>query len=392
MKESVVYVFGDKTGGVASLNSNLMRYPAPDKIHQFAVLFGDRDGAPHALRQSTGADTEVRFQYSAEDNVYAVLRRLEAVIPSGPGALVSNDWIDLALYSLHRPSRTIYQIVHDEYNFGLTRKYEPIIDVMIAHSRFFFEKLQQQFPHRRGQIMHIPYGIPLAPRIRTPQPGPLRLVFLGRLVESKGVLDLPTIDQLLVKSGIQVCWKVIGDGPEKRHLMAKMPPSVRVAYHAPEQNAEVLELCAAGDVFVLPTRFEGFPVALLEAMSAGLVPVVSNLPSGVPEVVIDGVGFRPRVADCQGFASAITCLARDPDSLERMSVQARRQAERFEVNERARAYHEIFARSGELKRPWGGPLKLKHGSRLDQPWLPNAITRFLRSRMCRERAMKSPLI
>ena len=42
----------------------------------------------------------------------------------------------------------------------------------------------------------------------------------------------------------------------------------------------------AQDVFVLPTRFEGFPVALVEAMGAGLVPVVSDIASGVPEIVV----------------------------------------------------------------------------------------------------------
>ena len=50
----------------------------------------------------------------------------------------------------------------------------------------------------------------------------------------------------------------------------------------------LLDQYVAQDVFVLPTRAEGFPVALVEAMGAGLVPVVSDIESGVPEIVDAG--------------------------------------------------------------------------------------------------------
>jgi glycosyltransferase involved in cell wall biosynthesis len=75
-------------------------------------------------------------------------------------------------------------------------------------------------------------------------------------------------------------------------LQESWHPRAPVRFLAPAANAEVLALCAENDVFVFPTRFEEFPVALLEAMSTGLVPVVSDLPSGVPEVVSEQTGFR----------------------------------------------------------------------------------------------------
>ncbi len=51
------------------------------------------------------------------------------------------------------------------------------------------------------------------------------------------------------------------------------------------------------DVFVLPTQFEGSPVSLLETMSAGLVPVITDLPGGIREIVEPAVGFRLPMGD-----------------------------------------------------------------------------------------------
>ena len=72
-------------------------------------------------------------------------------------------------------------------------------------------------------------------------------------------------------------------------------------------NAETIVL-PDHDVFVLPTR-RRVPVALLEAMGSGVVPVVSDIDSGVPEVVTAGVtGLLPAVGDIEGFAAAIARL------------------------------------------------------------------------------------
>ena len=90
------------------------------------------------------------------------------------------------------------------------------------------------------------------------------------------------------------------------------------------------------DIFVLPTRVEGFPVALVEAMGAGVVPVVSNIESGVPEVIASArTGERPPVGDIRAFAAAIAALDRDRPRLAAMGAAARQSiVERFGSNVR----------------------------------------------------------
>jgi glycosyltransferase involved in cell wall biosynthesis len=145
-------------------------------------------------------------------------------------------------------------------------------------------------------------------------------------------------------------------------------------------NPDTIACLADHDVFVLPTRAEGLPVALLEAMGCGLVPVVSNIQCGVPDVVADGAtGFLPEVGDVDGFAEAIARLAGDRPLLERFSGAVRRTVqEQFDIRVRATAYQTLYARYAELYRPLPADA-LQYGSRLDQPWIPNSLVRVVRS-------------
>src|ERR671918_3059908 len=88
--------------------------------------------------------------------------------------------------------------------------------------------------------------------------------------------------------------------------------------------AQVLAEYTRHDVLVMPSRDEGLPVALLEGGAAGVVPVVSDRPSGVPEIVRDGdTGFRAPIGDCAAFAHAIAALAADRPRVEQMSAAIR---------------------------------------------------------------------
>jgi hypothetical protein len=54
-------------------------------------------------------------------------------------------------------------------------------------------------------------------------------------------------------------------------------------------------------------------------------------------------------------------------------------ADRFDIRDRVKAYQALYARWRELYRPLASLRHLQYGSRLDRPWLPNAVVRFVRS-------------
>jgi glycosyltransferase involved in cell wall biosynthesis len=269
-----------------------------------------------------------------------------------------------------------------EYYYDLAVKHDRVVHAYVAYSRRMYEQLLAHLPHRADNIYYMPYGIPLPPRVRTSSSGPLRLIFAGRLEHGqKGVLELPAIDARLRDLHADVTWTVVGDGPDGAELRAMWPESTTVRYRGTLKHAETIDALANLDVFVLPTRTEGLPVALVEAMGAGVVPVVSNIDSGVPDVVTaDLNGLLPEVGDVNGFAAAIARLAGDRAMLERMSAAGRCMVEeRFDVRARTREYQALYARYAELYRPLPPEGALQYGSRLDQPWIPNPLVRLVRS-------------
>jgi glycosyltransferase involved in cell wall biosynthesis len=231
----------------------------------------------------------------------------------------------------------------------------------------------------------LPYGVDIPAAVRRPAPGKLRLLYVGRLSADKGIFDLPLIDRRLRELGVDPSWTLQGAGPDEQALRAAWTDRSDIRWFGQRDKAEVLRLYNDHDVLVMPSRNEGLPVALLEAGAAGVVPVVSDLPSGIPDVVTPGVsGYRPGVGDIGAFADAIALLDRDRPRVEEMSGAVRHGvATRFDANERTAGYQQLFGRWQQLKRPRPVNPRLVYGSRLDRPWIPNAAVRMIRSALGR---------
>lgn len=385
MKPSVVYVLPDKMGGLLNIVQNLLSFRRPDGFTTAAILVHNPLSTDTRFGGVLAADRQATVEYVLPiENLYAVLRRLVRAIPPGEGVLVANDWLELAMLCRHDPGRTVFQILHGDhdYYYELAVKHQDAIDVFVAYSHAMWEKLKTLLPARRDSIFHVPYGIPIPDRVRAPRRGPLRLVYAGRLENGqKGIFDLPEIDRALTERGARVEWTIVGGGPDAPELRRRFKDATNVRWTGVLSNRETLHALAEHDLFVLPTRAEGFPVALLEAMGAGCVPVVSDIASGVPEAVTPRTnGFRPAVGDVLGFASAIAELDADREALEAMSRKARQTVvERFDVRERVADYQLLYARFRELRRARPERMTVPYGSRLDKPWLPNAAVYAVRA-------------
>jgi glycosyltransferase involved in cell wall biosynthesis len=107
-------------------------------------------------------------------------------------------------------------------------------------------------------------------------------------------------------------------------------------------RADVAELLSACDIFALASDWEGSPLAVMEAMAAGL-PVVATAVGGVPELVEDGVtGILAPRGDLQALGSALETLAGNPRLRREMGDAARERAKRFEVSAMVEGYAALF--------------------------------------------------
>ncbi len=387
-RASVVMVLPDKMGGVLSVMSNLLAHREPDAFAYHAIRTHNHLSVDTRSAERLAADSDRVVEYRLPvENLHAVIRRVQQALPAGDGVLLTNDLLELAVASAVDLGRTVMMMVHGDYDYyyDLAARHDDVVDVFICVGRVIQNKLRARLPHRAESILHQPYGIPLPARMRAGSSGALRLLFVGRLDEQKGVFDLPAIDAVLRAAGVAVTWTIVGAGPCAADMRERWGAAAHVRLLGAQPQARVLEIAADHDVFVLPTRAEGFPVSLLEAMAVGLVPVVSNLESGVRELVDDGVhGFTPAVGDVAGFANAIRALHLDRARLEAASAASCARARRdYDIRDRVRDYQRLFARHHDLRRPRSAAARLPYGSRLDRAWIPNTAVRIMRTIMRR---------
>jgi len=147
---------------------------------------------------------------------------------------------------------------------------------------------------------------------------------VGRLVWQKGHAHLLAAAGRLAGALPGARYLVVGAGEEEQRLRAQAQQAGlgdRVVFAGYRQD--IPALMAAMDIFVLPSRRENMPQALLEAMAMAR-PIVSTASIGVREVVEDGVtGFVVPLGDVDALADRLMALARDAELRERMGAGAR---------------------------------------------------------------------
>ncbi|MBQ62282.1 MAG: glycosyl transferase family 1 [Gammaproteobacteria bacterium] len=154
---------------------------------------------------------------------------------------------------------------------------------------------------------------------------PEGFVTVARLVPQKGVDVL--ISAIALLSGSASEWPVVlvGDGPERQALEKQAAvEGVQDHVHFEGFRSDPEVLLAAASVFVLPSRFEGMPNALLEAMAAGLAVIVTDASPGPLEVVEDRrCGIVVPSEDPHALAKAMSELVEDVDLRNRLGFAAR---------------------------------------------------------------------
>lgn len=160
---------------------------------------------------------------------------------------------------------------------------------------------------------------------------PVRLLFVGRLVERKGVaVLLKAVSDLRGRRDVRL--KVVGDGPLRPHLesrAAELGISESVEFTGYVDEAEVDRAFTECDIFVLPAirdskgDVEGLGVVLLEAMQYDR-PVVASASGGIPDIVIDGeTGLLTRPGDASSIVAAIERMLDSPGLRDRLVDSAR---------------------------------------------------------------------
>src|SRR5690606_33068096 len=105
------------------------------------------------------------------------------------------------------------------------------------------------------------------------------VLFFGRINESKGLGDIVEACKTLKQQGFRFRFNCYGTGPDKNSFNAAMADAIGDSYYYGGIAAGSDKWSAFGgsDIFLLPSNYEGLPMAMLEAMAAGCIPVVSGV-------------------------------------------------------------------------------------------------------------------
>ena len=190
--------------------------------------------------------------------------------------------------------------------------------VCVSQSVADFCRTRVGFPD--DKLVVIPNGVDLA-RFAGATPlnlallgvpaGRRALLFVGRLDRQKGLdVLLPAMPKLFEQLPLHDL-VIVGDGPQRRELEILAGGDARI--HFTGRRSDVANILAASDLLILPSRYEGMPNVLLEAMAAAK-PVVATRAEGVVELLGDGAPQQTaELGDLPSFLGRIAMLANSTD-------------------------------------------------------------------------------
>ena len=178
-----------------------------------------------------------------------------------------------------------------------------------------------------------------------------RLLFVGRLVEKKGVTHALEAVAILKKTIPDIELLVVGDGPELPVLKRKITQlglEQNVTLAGSVRNPELPQLYSSATVFVMPAVVdsrgdqEGFGLVLVEAMGCGCAVIASDLPP-IRDIVQHGQnGLLAQPGAANDLADKIRQLLQDRELRARLAVKGRESVGRFDWDATAGRYHALF--------------------------------------------------
>lgn len=256
-------------------------------------------------------------------------RRVVLQVHSGAG--------DIAAFraGLGRPSLRLFRAA-----FGAA-------DSVVAVSEASAAALRQAYG--LSEVGVVPNAAPtVAPFARPPAgPGEAEVAYLGGFANPAkgGDVMLEALEQALCSApGLRVTLAGPGELPPGGAALVAAHPGVSWAgWLEPEAKDGLMRRAA---IFAMPSRSEGLPMALLEAMAYGMATVATRV-GGIPEVLEDGAeGLIVESEEPQALAAALARLLEDPELRDRLAAAARTRVERLDGVEVAGRLRRIYAALG----------------------------------------------
>ena len=251
-----------------------------------------------------------------------------------------------------RVSTTFTQIMNDHYPFksrgmDLIARMEIAFikksNYLLTHAQNHALELEQLFGVNHSRFQIIPHGInlPVADQVKVQKPGPIEVLFVGRLEYRKGIDVLLAAIPLVLKINPDVQFSIIGadTGNEyQNRFIADTDPAIlqQVTFRGKVNDEQLQQAYRDCNIFVAPSRYESFGLIFIEAMSYGK-PVIGCDAGGMPEIITNNYnGLFAIPGDAQSLADKLTLLIENTGLRDKLGGNALKTVqEKFTVDQLA---------------------------------------------------------
>lgn len=315
-----------------------------------AADLGDTSGLDAARRQALEADgiAVSCIGHRARRSLFPAARRLRRVVDELRPDLIHSHLLTGLL--LLRVGGIAGPVVATHHNTPLPapawlfRLIARRADAYVAISKAALPRLARVY---RGPVALIANGIATDPATEPAErpDGPLQIISLGSLKQAKNYPRLVDIAAALRDRGITARFRIAGEGPDRRAIER------RIAEHGVQDMVALLgarsdagALLRSSDLYLLTSDWEGMPIALLEALQAGL-PVIAADVGACGEIIgcDGGCGFLVPPGDVDSYCERIAGLAQDAERRLAMAAAARARARGFSITKSWAAYRALYA-------------------------------------------------
>lgn len=365
-------------GGVLSVIKNLIEYSQSAELENHVIYTIEKRSKPTMIDIPKAASVQV-FKYDRNWNFYHTCKQLKKLITDEKAVLVAHDWLELGMVSHLGMQNPVVQFLHGDYDYyyELAEKHSGAIDKYIVVAGNMRDTLKERIPDRKADIHYLRFPVPNAATKPLGSKDGFHIVFAGRLSKGKGFDKLPDIARKLQYAGVDAEWHIIGEDNEGL-WNADEWNGLKVKYYGQVSNERVWKLLPSMQCIILPSLSEGMPVSIIEAMKAGVVPIVNDIGGGIQELVVHGeTGYRMKLNDTSDYASTLKRLSQNNELFRRLASSASEITNKlFDPYINTEALEGHFLKANKVHR-----LKKEekiYGSRLDQKEMPNLMVKLLR--------------
>ena len=312
-----------------------------------------------ALNLANDSGNPVAAIYANVERVLAIRRTLKRIKPDIVFGVMSRSSVLAILASMRLGipvigTEHIYPPMNPENLFwDRMRKWTyPYAARVVMLTSEGLSWLDEKIPHARGAVIPNPVSFPLVASepylIPEKWVAPERrlLLAVGRLSEQKG------FDYLLKAfSGLVAIYQdwdlvILGEGPLRESLESQIQTyGLEKRVYLPGRAGNVGDWYQRADLFVMSSRYEGFPMTLVEAMAYGCAVVSYDCDTGPRDIIregVDGLLVGP-VGDVSALASVLDQLMRDDGARERMGQMAIEIKTRYSLESILTMWNNLFA-------------------------------------------------